>query len=112
MRKFAQLIRYGSDGVNPYDHYVANPVYPPLNPNLRIYLEHANELPWAVYPYFIWDDLKKKKTENHPDWQIVNYDGAGDVNFTTMCRYHALRMKQMSDAFRSVYADVPGAVGD
>ena len=32
MRKFARLVRYGSDGVEPYDHYVENPKYPPLNP--------------------------------------------------------------------------------
>jgi hypothetical protein len=54
MKKFAQLVRYGSDGVNPYDRYVETPKYPPLNRKLRIYLEHPNELPWAVYPRFIW----------------------------------------------------------
>ncbi len=113
MRNFARLVRYGSDGVNPYDHYVENPKYPPLNPNLRIYLEHSNELPWAVYPQFIWDDLRKKAAENHPDWKIVNYDGAvGNVDHNAMYRYHALRMKQLSDAFREVHADVPGAIGD
>ena len=63
MKKFAQLVRYGSDGVNPYTEYVENPKYPPLNPNLRIYLEHANELPWAVYPSWIWGDLVKKYKE-------------------------------------------------
>ena len=61
MLKFAQMIRYGSDGKNPYDHYVENPKYPPLNPNLRIYVEHANELPWAVYPYWIWDNLRESE---------------------------------------------------
>ena len=29
-----------------------------------------------------------------------------------MFRYHALRMKQLSDAFREVYADQPDAIGD
>ena len=112
MKKFAQMIRYGSDGVNPYDHYVENPKYPPLNPNLRIYLEHSNELPWAVYPGFIWDDLKEKVAENHPDWQLVNYDGkCNGADGTAMFRYHALRMKQISDAFREVHADVPDAMG-
>jgi hypothetical protein len=113
MKKFAQMIRYGSDGVNPYDHYVENPKYPPLNPNLRIYLEHSNELPWAVYPNFIWDDLRKKVAEKHPDWEIVNYDGkCRGADGTAMFRYHALRMKQMSDAFREVYADIPDAMGN
>ncbi len=113
MRKLAQLVRYGSDGVNPYDRYVENPKYPPLNPNLRIYIEHSNELPWAVYPRRIWDDLRKKVEENHPDWWIVNYDGqCNGADGRAMFRYHALRMRQLSDAFRAVYADMPGANGD
>lgn len=113
MKKFALMVRYGSDGVEPYDHYVENPKYPPLNPNLRIYLEHSNELPWAVYPGFIWDDLRKKVAEGHPDWEIVNYDGkCRGADGTAMFRYHALRMKQISDAFREAYADVPDAIGD
>jgi hypothetical protein len=113
MRKFARLVRYGSDGVEPYDHYVENPKYPPLNPNLRIYLEHSNELPWAVYPRRIWDDLRKKVEEDHPDWRIVNYDGkCNGADSRAMHRYHALRMKQISDAFREVCKDVPDAIGD
>jgi hypothetical protein len=115
MKKFALMVRYGSDGVNPYTNYVANPVYPPLNPNLRIYIEHANELPWAVYPTFIWNDFIAKAATNHPDWQIVNYDGkcTGLRSDTTgMLRYHVLRMKQLSDAFRTVNSDVPAAIGD
>jgi len=99
------MIRYGSDGVEPYDRYVADPKYPPLNPKLRVYLEHSNELPWAVYPRFVWDDLRRKVAEEHPDWQIVNYDGkCRGADGTAMFRYHALRMKQLSDAFREVYA--------
>ncbi len=113
MKKFAQIVRYGSDGVNPYTKYVENPKYPPLNPNLRIYIEHSNELPWAVYPRFIWDDLKKKYADGHPDITIVNYDGkCKNADAQAMFRYHALRMKQLSDAFREVYADVPDAMGD
>ena len=112
MKNVARLVRYGSDGVTPYDRYVENPKYPPLNPNLRLYLEHSNELPWAVYPSFIWDDLRKKVAENHPDWAIVNYDGrCNGADGTAMFRYHALRMAQISDAFREVYADVPDAIG-
>jgi len=44
--KLAQLIRFGSDGVNPYSEPQANPIYPPLNSNLRIYIEYSNEI-WS-----------------------------------------------------------------
>ena len=39
----ADLIKYGSDGVNPYTSYQVNPVYPGLNMNLHVYIEWSNE---------------------------------------------------------------------
>ena len=42
--KFAQVLRYGSDGTNPYAAPQANPVYPPLRPDLKLYVEFGNEL--------------------------------------------------------------------
>jgi len=42
--KLANLLRFGSDGVNPYSGPVDNPIYPGLNPNLRVYVEWANEV--------------------------------------------------------------------
>ena len=48
IRNLANLIRYGSDGVDPYTAPVADPVYPGLNPNLRVYVEWGNEFwNWA-----------------------------------------------------------------
>jgi hypothetical protein len=44
--KLAQLIRFGSDGVNPYAGAVTNPVYPPLRPHLRVFVEYSNEI-WS-----------------------------------------------------------------
>lgn len=44
--RLAQLIRFGSDGVNPYSNPVANPVYPPLNSNHRVFVEYSNEI-WS-----------------------------------------------------------------
>jgi hypothetical protein len=40
----ANLFKYGSDGINPYTSVQAHPVYPPLNPNLKIYVEYSNEV--------------------------------------------------------------------
>jgi hypothetical protein len=42
--KLAQMLAFGSDGTNPYTSAQASPAYPPLNSNLKIYLEYGNEL--------------------------------------------------------------------
>lgn len=42
----ANLIRYGSNGVNPYTSTQTNPVHPPLNSNLRVWVEYSNEI-WS-----------------------------------------------------------------
>ncbi len=44
--KLAQLIRYGSDGVNPYGSPQTNPVFAPLNPARRVFVEYSNEI-WS-----------------------------------------------------------------
>jgi len=44
--RLARLMRYGSDGTEPYSLPQANPVYPPLNPSLRLYVEYSNEI-WS-----------------------------------------------------------------
>lgn len=46
MTRLAKLIRFGSDGVNPYDAPNANPVFAPLEPNLKVYVEYSNEI-WS-----------------------------------------------------------------
>lgn len=46
MTRLAKLIRFGSDGVNPYDAPNANPLFPPLNPDLKVFVEYSNEI-WS-----------------------------------------------------------------
>lgn len=46
LTNLANLLRYGSDGVNPYTSPQASPVFPPLQPHLRIWLEYSNEI-WS-----------------------------------------------------------------
>ena len=43
LTKLADLFAYGSDGVNPYTSVQSNPVWKPLNPNLKVYIEFSNE---------------------------------------------------------------------
>lgn len=46
IRKMAQTIAYGSNGVNPYTSAQSNPVYPPLNSGRKVYVEFSNEI-WS-----------------------------------------------------------------
>ena len=47
----ANLILYGSDGSAPYTSAQANPVWPGLNSNLRVWIEYSNEI-WSGGPSF------------------------------------------------------------
>ena len=42
--KLAQLLKYGSNGVTPYTSTQVSPICPPLNSNLHVYVEYANEV--------------------------------------------------------------------
>jgi len=44
--KLAQLIRYGSDGSEPYTSQQASPVWAPLDPARKVYVEYSNEI-WS-----------------------------------------------------------------
>ena len=44
--RLAKLIRFGSDGVNPYDAPQASPVFAPLRSDLSVYVEFSNEI-WS-----------------------------------------------------------------
>lgn len=94
--KLALLFKYGSDGVNPYTSVQSNPVYPPLNSSLKLYVEYSNE---------IWNDqfsqtgwvYEKSKTN-----AAVKFDGSTDIYEWGM-RYRALRTVQMGILFRNVF---------
>lgn len=113
MENLAKLARFGSDGVNPYDKPTKNPVYPPLNPNLRLYLEHGNEMGWSAIQPRQWtkDYDKIRETKQEPEWGALNFDGkiAADA-FRGVMRYHAYRTVRMSQAMRKVWGDA--AMGD
>lgn len=106
--RVAQLIRYGSDGVNPYASEQAAPVYPPLNPNLRVYVERENEVWNGSYTNFNNNgaDVTAAAAANSADWQAVNFDGAFTANpSNARIRWHALRTVRASQFFRGVFGD-------
>jgi hypothetical protein len=117
--KLACLLRYGSDGVEPYTSAVADPVYPPLNPNLRVYLEIENELwNWAGVFYTDFGNINAltilDADANNEDFQALNFDGLSTAkdaggNYVSLntWRYRKimLRLVQISDIFRAVFGD-------
>jgi protocatechuate 3,4-dioxygenase beta subunit len=103
----AELIKYGSDGVNPYIAPHANPVYPPLNPNLKVYLEWSNEIwNWGYTQAMQGVQLANSAVQqNTPDGQIINFDGHSNYQ-----RWTPVRTVDTSNIFRSVWGDA--AMGD
>ncbi len=101
-RKIAQLLRYGSDGVNPYTQTTANPKYPPLNPNLRVYYEVGNEIwNWAFKSTQDCRTISEAAVKNNTEeGQIINYDGKANYR-----RFHAVRTVKASNIFREVFGD-------
>jgi hypothetical protein len=58
--RLARLIRFGSDGVEPYTSPQASPVYPPLAAHLRVFVEYSNEI-WSggwSFPQGEWAALQ------------------------------------------------------
>ena len=100
--KLALLMRYGSDGVEPYTQPTANPKFPPFNSNLHLYYEVGNEIwNWTFGSSGLNTDMGKKAiADNTEDGIIDNYDGHGNYR-----RYHAIRTVKSSNAFREVFGD-------
>ena len=56
--RLARLIRFGSDGTNPYEGPQASPLFAPLRADLRVYVEYSNEI-WSSgfsFPQGNWAD--------------------------------------------------------
>jgi hypothetical protein len=100
----ANLIKYGSDGVNAYTSPQANPVYPGLNPNLRLYLEWSNET-WGGFSQAaaVQADSAAAVAANTPEGQIINFDGQAPNG--SGARWTALKIEETSQIFRSVWGD-------
>ncbi|MCX9156937.1 hypothetical protein OPU71_12455 [Niveibacterium sp. 24ML] len=106
VRNMALTLRYGSDGTNPYTSTQTNPVYPPLKPGLRVYLEYSNEI-WnsagGFWGFHVIEDiinsLANLLVTDHP----VQIPSGG--HYDQVWRYPAFRTAQASDIFRTVYGD-------
>ena len=92
--KLAQLIRFGSDGVNPYTNPVANPVYPPLNTNRQVFVEYSNEI-WSNGDSF-----------SQGNWAQEQATALG----ISKPRFNARRFCQVWRSFQSVFVGEPSRV--
>lgn len=105
--KLAQLVRYGSDGVEPYTSTQANPVYPPLAANLKLYIECSNEI-WN-YNLNEFRDLAVASVGGG-DPLHLDFDGTPELDANGKSFYWAHRLvghraMRVSNAFRSVFGD-------
>jgi hypothetical protein len=110
VRRLAKLLRYGSDGNNPYEGPVDNPRYPGLNPNLRVYVEWANEIwNWGFSQAGMGMEAARNAVhQGTPEGRVINFDGrAPDGDFR---RWTALKTVQASNTFRNIWGD--GAMGE
>lgn len=97
--KVAQMFRYGSDGVNPYTSVQSNPVVPPLNSNLKLYIEYSNEIWHWGFPQTAYC-----RDQGVAYGAPLNFDGeTNDV--TLLYRFKGMRSVQISTIFRSVFGD-------
>ncbi|GCE29676.1 hypothetical protein KDA_51600 [Dictyobacter alpinus] len=105
--KLAQLLLYGSDGVNPYTSTQANPVWAPLKSNLKLYVEYTNEA-WNFQfdqAHDLYDGPVgyQQEIQNNPN-SPLNFDGKTDGNLLWH-RNYANRALNVSKIFRGVFGD-------
>lgn len=116
IRNVALLFKYGSDGVQPYTSPQANPVWPPLDPERRLYVEYSNEV-WNTNSGFRQNHFSRYESVrlvnadlNHPlnsDRVVTTAGSAADAVWTLRARYTVWRAAAVSDIFRDVFgADI------
>jgi hypothetical protein len=121
IKNVALMFAYGSDGVNPYTSPQANPVYPPLKANLKVYVEYSNEV-WnsgGAFTQFLdncqaaSDELANTSGNSPLNWDkswnniTFNRSGANSGWNWSMCNRHTTkRSVEISNIFRSVSGDM------
>ncbi len=105
--KLARLIQYGTDAAgNPYATATANPVHPPLNSDLKVYVEYGNEIWNTAGGFYCYQWVKQQSDAilgapyDHP----IEFDGQSDAT-TLVARYSAWKTVEISKIFRQVFGD-------
>jgi hypothetical protein len=99
----ANLIAYGSDGLNPYTGVQGNPAYPPLNPGLNVYVEFSNEVWNTGFPQS-QTNYAAAGTEVAAGGSPLNFD-ADPNQWNWAARRSAKRTVEISNLFRAVFGN-------
>lgn len=103
VQKMALALRFGTDGREPYTSAQAHPVYPPLNPALRLYVEYSNET-WNSGSGFLAFHIIQAICAHLPASHPV-MTPAPDSIYTAVWRYPAWKAATISETFRAVFGD-------
>jgi len=101
--KLARLLRYGSDGVNPYGSPQPSPAWPALAPGLKVYVEWSNELWNGGFSQSAWLGQQADAAIAAGDADLL-HDGNTD-HYAVMFRLVGRRSMQISNLFRGVFGD-------
>lgn len=112
IRNLARLLRYGSDGVNPYTSTQSAPVWAPLETDRKLYVEFSNEVwnTWGIFPgEYNKNDAIAAVQAGTTEGRAINFDNIyptiDDKAWTIAQRrtaYHGIRV---SNIFREVFGD-------
>jgi hypothetical protein len=103
IENLAKLLRYGSDGVTPYNSRQANPVYPPVQPNLNIYVEYSNEV-WNFGFSQAETNLQLAEQEVAAGFSPLNFDGETNIYYWGWRRV-AQQSVKISNIFREIWGN-------
>jgi hypothetical protein len=101
-----KTLLYGSDGADPYSAPTPNPVWKPLEGNLKLYLEYGNEL-WNFaggFNGFAWLHEQSKALQAGARNEPIFFDAQND-EWVSLFRWMGWRAAQMSLWARSGAGD-------
>ena len=101
-------INIPASATDDYVRQLATLLHARLNPALKIYIEHSNEVWNPLFGQNAYN-LAATQAEVKKGGSPLDKDGMGDLN-TLAARRHAKRLVEISNVFKGVYGD--GAIND
>jgi hypothetical protein len=106
IENMAKVLRYGSDGITPYSSAQTSPVFAPLNSNLKLYVEHGNEIWNFGQPYWGGENYNNAMADIAAgDAHHLAYTSSSSGNWGFSWRQPGWLAVRQSLIFRSVFGD-------